>query len=199
MNEQPSNQPEPRGWYSRGYLPHFDGGEIAQFITYRLADSLPKSVLDTWREELTREAPPNADMVLRRRIEQYLDQGYGNCALKDERLATMVQSALLHYDNQRYKLAAWVVMPNHVHILLTTQPGHTLSDVLHTLKSYTAHEANRLRGVKGRFWQVESFDRFIRDHKHFTTVVAYIENNPVKAKLCDRPEDWPYSSAHFRS
>ncbi len=188
----------PRGWYSRGYLPHFDGGEIAQFVTYRLADSIPRTVLERWHEGLERKATPNADAILRRRIEQYLDQGYGSCHLRDECLAAMVQSAMLHFDAERYKLAAWVVMPNHVHILLTPQPGHKLPEILHTLKSYTAHEANRLRGVKGRFWQVESFDRFIRDHKHYTSVLRYIENNPVKSGLCSKPEDWPYSSAHFR-
>lgn len=68
-----------RRWHSRGYLPHFDSGEVAQFVTWRLADSLPQSVLDKWRQELAPDIMPNAKVILRRRIEHYLDQGYGNC------------------------------------------------------------------------------------------------------------------------
>ncbi len=70
---------EPRGWHSRGYLPPFDGGEIPQFITFRLGDSLPQAVLDRWREELQRETGFDIQAALRRRIEAYLDQGYGRC------------------------------------------------------------------------------------------------------------------------
>jgi len=74
-----------RGWHSRGYLPHFDGGEIAQAITFRLGDSLPQTVLKAWREELSRENAANTDAALRRRIESYLDQGHGSSWLKDAR------------------------------------------------------------------------------------------------------------------
>jgi REP element-mobilizing transposase RayT len=89
-------------------------------------------------------------------------------------------------------------MPNHVHALLTPQPGHDLSRILQSLKSYTANEANKLLGLSGKFWQQESFDRYIRDPEHFVSVVRYIEDNPVKSRLCMSPEDWPYSSARFR-
>jgi putative DNA methylase len=75
---------------------------------------------------------------------------------------------------------------------------YELSKILHSLKSYTAHRANQLLATTGRFWQVEYFDRFIRDYHHFSRARAYIENNPVKAGLCARPEDWSYSSAHHR-
>jgi putative DNA methylase len=70
---------------------------------------------------------------------------------------------------------------------------------MHSIKSYTAQEANRLLDRHGRFWMKESFDRRIRNAKHFTTAIAYIENNPVKARLCQKPEDWPYSSAWFKA
>ena len=66
---------------------------------------------------------------------------------------------------------------------------------MHSIKSYTAHEANKILGRSGQFWQPESFDRYIRNQKHFLSVIRYIENNPVKAGLCLRPEDWAYSSA----
>lgn len=90
-------------------------------------------------------------------------------------------------------------MPNHVHALLTPCAGYELSGILQSLKSYTANEANKMLARHGKLWQQESFDRYIRDSKHFVSVVRYIENNPVKARLCERPEDWPYSSAWFRA
>src|SRR5215210_2316958 len=112
-----SSRPVPQdlaeaGWHSRGYLPHFDGGEISQFITFRLKDSLPLSVLDSWRRELGRED----DAELRRRIEAYLDQGRGNAFLREPAVAAIVERAMLHHDGKRYRLTAWVVMPNHVHL-----------------------------------------------------------------------------------
>jgi REP element-mobilizing transposase RayT len=189
----------PDGWHSRGYLPHFDGGEVPQGITFRLHDSLPQSLLDRWREELAREATLNSEAALRRRIENYLDQGYGSSYLKDPCIASLIQNALLRFDEVRYRLSTWVIMPNHVHLLMTPCYGHALSRILHSIKSYTALEANRLLNRKGQFWMPESFDRYIRDKKHFAAVVAYIENNPVKARLCQKPEDWPYSSAWFRA
>ena len=189
----------PVGWHSRGYLPHFDGGEIPQFITFRLGDSLPQAALDRWREELGKDSGFDAEAALRRRIETYLDQSHGACYLKVQRVATMVQDALLFHDGERYRLSSWVVMPNHVHLLATPCSGIELSDILHSIKSYTSHEANKILDRIGHFWQRESFDRFIRDRKHFLDVVAYIENNPVKARLCRRPSDWRFSSAWFRA
>ncbi len=190
---------ESRGWHSRGYLQHFDGGEIPQFITFRLGDSLPQTVLDRWREELQGERGLDIDAALRRRIEAYLDQGYGKCYLKDERVATMVQNSLLFHDGERYRLSSWVVMPNHLHFLATPCAGIELSDIQHSLKSYTAHEANKILRRTGQFWQVEAFDRFIRNDDHYIKTIAYIENNPVKAGLCRVAEEWPFSSAWFRA
>src|SRR6266550_3978654 len=76
------------GWHSRGYLPHFDAAEITQTVTFRLADSLPQTVLERWKSEITEGSVTTADSVLRRRIEHYLDQGYGSCALRDAPIAT---------------------------------------------------------------------------------------------------------------
>ena len=185
-----------KGWYSRGYLPHFDSGEIPQFITIRLADSLPQNVLEQWRQELAHDKITDADF--RRRVELYLDQGYGSCALKDERVAKMVQDNLLHFDGVKYKLQAWVVMPNHLHFLATPRAGHALAAIAHSCKSFTAHEANKILNRSGRFWFPEPFDRYIRNYEHFEKTFDYIENNPVTAGLCDKPSDWRFSSAHFR-
>ena len=185
------------GWHSRGYLPHFDGEEITQFVTFRLSDSMPQDILAKWRAELTEEGNIDIAAALRRRVETYLDQGYGHCYLRNSAIADLVQNSLLFFDDERYTLSAWVVMPNHVHALLTPLVGQKLSRILHSLKSYTATEANKILSTGGKFWQTESFDRYIRDSKHFASVVRYVENNPVKARLCARPQDWPYSSAHF--
>ena len=185
------------GWHSRGYLPHFDGGELAQFITFRLFDSLPKALLIQWKEDLRLEKCAEAESIMRRRVEAYLDQGHGSCYLKNVEVAPMVQNALLFHDRVKYRLSAWVVMPNHVH-LLCTPLGHSLAQIMHSLKSFTSSEANKMLNRAGRFWQKEYFDRYIRDARHSAKVVAYIENNPVKANLCKRASDWPFSSAHFR-
>ncbi|HXI22252.1 MAG TPA: transposase [Pyrinomonadaceae bacterium] len=187
------------GWHSRGYLPHFDGGDIAQTISFRLADSLPQTVLERWKRELAVESGANEDLTLRRRIEAYLDQGYGSCALRDARVATIVQDSLLHFDSERYRLYAWVLMPNHVHVILTPAIGWSLSRIMKDLKSFTSREANKILGRRGQFWMEDYFDRYVRDAKHFASATAYIENNSVKAKLCTKPEDWPFSSAWFRS
>lgn len=190
--------PSHLGWHSRGYLPHFDGGELAQFITFRLHDSLPGSVLVRWKEELTNEKAGKVEAIMRRRVEAYLDQGHGSCYLKEPGVATLVQNALLFHDQSKYRLAAWVVMPNHAHVLCSPGIRHSLAEIMHSLKSYTANEANKMLGRTGRFWQKEYFDRYIRNARHFAKVVAYIENNPVKARLCEEIEDWPFSSASFR-
>lgn len=190
------NENEPRGWYSRGYLPHFDGGELIQFITYRLADSLPKSVLEKWQKEL--EDDEISEVDYRRRIEKYLDQGHGECYLKNPKVAEIIEENLLHFNDKKYKLYAWVIMPNHVHLLLIPKEGYSLSEIVHTAKSYTANEANKTLNRTGRFWFPEPFDRFIRNYEHFENTFTYIENNPVKAGLCENAGDWRFSSAYWR-
>ncbi len=186
------------GWHSRGYLPHFDAAEITQTVTFRLADSLPQTVLERWKSELKEGSATAINSVLRRRIEHYLDQGYGSCALRDARIAAVVQQSLLHFDGERYRLSAWVVMPNHVHLLLTPGSACSLSQIMKHLKSYTSHEANKILGRTGQFWMEDYFDRYIRDSKHFANAIRYIENNPVKAGLCASASDWKFSSARFR-
>jgi REP element-mobilizing transposase RayT len=182
-------------WYSRGYLPHFDEEGLTQTLVFRLVDSMPQELLDFWREELRLVPTREANRERRERIDAYLDQGHGSCYLRDDRLAEIVQNALLHFDNQRYRLHAWVVMPNHVHTLYTAEPGWELSQIAHSWKSYTASECNRVLARKGEFWQREPFDRYIRNQRHFANALRYIEENPVKAGLCKKAEDWRWSSA----
>jgi REP element-mobilizing transposase RayT/Fe-S-cluster containining protein len=194
-----SSARQPRGWHSRGYLPHFDGGaELPQSATFRLADSVPAAVLEGWADELASQPEGGREAELRKRIENYLDAGHGACHLRDPRIGELVEGALLHFDGVRYHLHAWVVMPNHVHVLFTPTEGHRLSDILASWKSYAANQANKILGGSGQFWQEDYFDRFIRDAEHFANAVDYIENNPVKAGLCRTPAEWPHGSARHR-
>lgn len=110
----------------------------------------------------------------------------------------MVQDALLHFDGDRYRLLAWCLMPNHVHVVVEMIEGHSLSDVMRSLKSFTARRANALLQRAGAFWHPDYFDRYMRDDDHLARTVTYIENNPVKAGLAIAPTDWPWSSAQFR-
>src|SRR5882724_10146977 len=107
------------GWHSRGYLPHFDGRALPQFITLHLADSVPRGVIERWKQELDTKNSERDKILLQRRLERYADQGYGSAFLKDERLAAMVQETLIRDDGKKYRLSSWVVMPNHVHLLFT--------------------------------------------------------------------------------
>jgi REP element-mobilizing transposase RayT len=186
-----STGPRHRGWTSRGYIPHFDHPGLVQGITFRLADSLPAHV----RVSMVAELENADDSTKRARTEAYLNAGYGTCYLHDPRIARLVQNALLYFDGVRYRMIAWVIMPNHVHVLIEMLEGHLLGDIVHSWKSYTAKAANRVLGRTGRFWFREYFDRYIRDERHLANAIQYIHDNPVKAGLVERPEDWPFSSA----
>jgi hypothetical protein len=119
---------EPKGWHSRGYLPHFDSPETVQFVTFRLADSLPQSV--------AKGLSPREDAALQ--IDHELDQGLGACWLKQPEIAAIVQDALLHFDGDRYRLLAWCLMPNHVHVVLEMLGEHLLGDVVRSWKGFPA-------------------------------------------------------------
>jgi hypothetical protein len=101
------------GWHSRGYLPHFDGLEMPQFISIHLGDSVPRDVIERWSRELDIKNSAKDKVLLQKRIEKYADQGYGEAFLKDPQLAEMVQETLMRDDGKKYRLIAWVVMPNH--------------------------------------------------------------------------------------
>ena len=87
-------------------------------------------------------------------------------------------------------------MPNHIHALIKVLPDHSLTNIVHSWKSFTAHQANRLLKRKGIFWQLDYHDRYIRDDKHYQSAIKYIHNNPVKAGLVASAEQWLYSSAY---
>lgn len=193
------NNNEPRGWYSRGYLPRFDPGALrTQFVTIRLYDSLPQSVLARFNEELRLRDKANIDRERLILMEEYLDRGYGQCFLRERQVAEIVRDSLLKFVGLRYLLFAWVIMPNHIHLLLRPKPGFKLEKIIHSFKSFTAQESNKVLGREGKFWMREAFDRYIRDSDHFDRAFRYIENNPVKAGFCASPEEWEFSSAWER-
>lgn len=184
-----------KGWHSRGYLPHFDGGEITQFITFRLFDSLPRNVLEKMKFELRFENDDEREKTLLRQIDKFLDTGYGCCFLKEYEIAEIVEKKIISMDREFYHLKCWVIMANHVHLLFTPKAGISLSQIMKMLKGSTAKEANGILQRKGQFWQKDYFDRYIRDAEHFAKTYRYILNNPVKAGLCENPQDWRFGSA----
>ena len=192
-----------KAWHSRGYLPHLDQPGTIQSLTFRLFDSVPIGMIEVWKSELALTGDEEADdprcADLRKRIEHYADQGHGACWLRDERIAGQVEKALFHFDGTRYRLLAWVVMPNHVHALIETLPGFPLADIIHSWKSYTAKQANKTLERAGTFWMPDYFDRYIRDEQHLVAVTNYIEQNPVKAGLVQAAGDWQWSSAAVKT
>lgn len=185
---------ENRGWYSR-YLPHFDGCDVNQFVTFRLADSLPQGVLEKIQYDL-REFKGNAEIEKIRRIERLIDQGSGSCILRDAECARIVQDSFLYHDEKLFQLHEWVVMPNHVHFLARFEEGNSLPEALQSLKSYTAHRLKELHPEMPSIWQPGYHDRYMRNEEHYIRTCNYIHENPVKAKLCRVAEDFIWSSAY---
>ncbi len=170
-------------------LPHWQQGEVPVFVTFRLADSLPKSQLERWKREMEefKELHPEPwddeiRIEYRKRftdeVETWLDRGHGGCELRLPQVRAIVVGAFSHFDNKRYRILAYVIMPNHVHILFEPIRPHTLPEILHSLKSFTSNGINKLLGRTGPFWMRDYHDRLIRSEKHLFWARKYIENNP---------------------
>ena len=200
VNESPHGQDAHVTFEVRqgAYLPHWTlshGGIYA--VTFRLADSLPKMILERLlreRETLTRSSELSKGDTARaahlhsEKIEAYLDAGSGECWLKCDGVSALMTNALKHFDGVRYRLHAWCVMPNHVHVLVEPLTGHRLIDIVHSWKSFVANGANRLLKRSGAFWQPEYDDHLIRDEADYAHAVWYIGQNPLKAGL----SNWPW-------
>ena len=237
--------------HCRNYLPHIEN-QKCQMITFRLYDSVPKDVIQQWKDTLDGlqvstknglQASSLQENGLRastsslqhnglrasnmqestsslqgnkqktntfsnnqyeaRRIlkllDKYEDAGYGQCYLRDDRAAQIVKDALFYYDQEKYEVVSWCIMPNHVHVLITLLKAVSLSEILHSWRSFSSNEINKLFDRQGRLWMPEYFDRYIRDEEHFNNVVNYIHNNPVKAGLVDDPTHYRWSSAFVGS
>ncbi len=192
---------EKKEWFSRGYIPHRDKLHLLQSITFRLADSLPQKKLKEIEKELEQYDMNKQEIQRRIKIEEWLDSGMGCCALKHPKVAEVMQNALFFFDDEKYKLIAWCIMPNHVHVLI--EPYIPLSKIIQSWKAFTGkwalqHNEELGLGIKNNvFWLREYWDRFIRDKKHYDNVVEYINNNPVKAGLCANKEEWKWSSCGY--
>lgn len=191
-----------KGVHDRGYLPHWDFAGSVQAITFRLGDSLPSNVVARWRRELKpllksldAAVTLKGQAELHRRISRYEDAGHGSCVLAKPDLARIVQESLLEGHGEAYKLIAWCIMPNHVHAVIRLLDETSLGVIVKRWKAGAAVRINRELARNGSLWQEDYHDRLIRDMKHLQNAVAYIRQNPVKAGLCARIEDWAFSCA----
>jgi putative transposase len=175
----------------RRNLPHWFPDGVPIFITWRLAGSLPVVA----RERLRETKKLSAGEAFRRDDADLDRAASGPLWLKHSEIAGSVEEAF-HAEQKKgqFDLHAYVVMSNHVHLLVT--PRSEVQKITRALKGVTARRANSILGRAGRpFWQQESFDHWVRNEGQFVGTKSYIENNPVKAGLVARPEDWPWSSA----
>jgi len=183
--------------YYQRHLPHWQPEGAALFITWHLHGSLPRSVQNSLAERPARRPVLPSSGKAFVAMDRELDRAAaGPRWLEDERIAQSVADALRFGEWQLhlYKLRAWVLMVNHVHILI--HPQATLARITKAVKNFSAQQANALLGRAGRpFWQHESYDHWVRSPKELEKIVRYIEENPLKAGLVGRVEDWRWSSA----
>ena len=199
------------GFHTRNVLPHLKREGGTYFVTFRLAGTLPAELIQKLKRE--RELILQQALMAKRpltwheqeelfrwyssRVDAYLDAGHGDCFLQRPEIADLVAGALKFFEGKRYELRAWVVMPNHVHAVVWPNPPWTLSEILHSWKSFTSNEANRkLERTGHAFWQEESFDHLVRDDEDMARCCHYTTMNPVNARLCAHPEDWMWSSLY---
>ena len=182
-------------------LPHWEQGAVYQFITWRLADAIPQSKLSQIAEHrkawLTHHPPPwNEDeereyhTAFSGVVDTWLDAGTGACILREPQFRQIVTEALHFFDHDRYVLDSFVVMPNHVHVVLQPMSGHPVADVVKSWKGFTSREINRLRGTQGPLWQERYWDRLLRSPLHHVMCREYIRLNPAKAHLREGEYAW---------
>jgi len=179
------------------YLPHWTKEGAIYAVNFRLADSLPQHVLESWKFErdniirtahrVGRSLSSTETAELRRlfskKVEAYLDAGTGKCWLQNDDIAEIVAGALRHFDGARYRLWAWCVMPNHAHVVAQPFAGYELPKIVHSWKSFTSNRANRKLGRQGEFWQPEPYDHLIRDEDDLVRQIDYVVTNPQRAGL----------------
>ncbi|WP_295391597.1 DNA methyltransferase [uncultured Thiodictyon sp.] len=180
------------------HLPHWTCNGAVYHIVCRLADAIPQSKLDQWAAPLSREEPgqqtDQAQQEARYRrfkeIDTWLDSGYGASHLRQPAIAEIVANALKYFDGDRYRLHAWCVMPNHVHVIVEPLGDNPLSKIIHSWKSFTANAINRRLGLSGALWQADAYNHIIRTHKEYEYQVRYVWHNPDKANIPNWPWRW---------
>lgn len=205
----------------RRHLPHWDMPGAPYFVTTCLAGSIPaQGLLDIsrYQDELQKRpmlaGSTDHEWRLRlwklafARVEHWLDVQPSNRALENTGLAKIVEDSFFHFAGQRYDLYAYVVMPSHFHWLFQPLPAwiQELPDnersprerINYSLKRFTANRCNQFLHTNGTFWQRESYDHWVRDADEMDRIIRYIEENPVKARLVQSPEEWIFSSTRAR-
>ena len=178
----------------KNLLPHWQQPGATYFITFRLDDSIPADLLAQWRAErkawLLQYPKPWTFEVERqyherfsRRFDTWLDTCHGACWLRPAEVRAHLSATLRYSDLDRYVLHAWVIMPNHVHVLVSLNLEAWLEDEVGAWKSVAARNINRHLIRRGTLWQEDYFDRLVRDQRHFESCVRYIRRNPEKGHL----------------
>lgn len=174
-------------------LPHWEQDGVWYFITFRLADALPASVVlelknqrERWKqthalETLTPEELAEYHKLFSERYEKLLNAGSGSCLLREPANAEIVDGALRFFDGQRYELDETIIMPNHVHVLVKPLANNHLVDILHSWKSYTANQINARTKQSDQLWQHESYDHIVRHENAMHAIRRYIRENPKVA------------------
>lgn len=188
------------------YLPHWEKDHAIYSVTFRLSDSVPQETLREWlieRDEIIARAadqkrPLTRDerMTLRTlysdSVERFLQHSHGACWMKREDIASIVAGSLRFFENDRYHLYAWCVMPNHVHVVVRPLGEHSLASILHSWKSFSAKKANALLGRTGAFWQKEYYDHIVRSREELLHAIEYVWENPEQACL----QNWQWRWHH---
>jgi len=182
-----------RRWHQRGYLPHFDAPHVTQMVTFMLADSFPVTRRAEWAPIL-REPD---DSLKRRKLEEWLDRGHGHCWLRREKAARLAEEVLLEKNGREFQFQAWVIMPNHVHLVVDVWDV-PLTKLVGSWKGKSSRIINLALNRQGSLWQEDYFDTVVRDEAHLKKAVRYTEVNPAKACFVKNPRDWRWSSARMR-
>jgi REP element-mobilizing transposase RayT len=180
--------------FTANRLPHWQQKGAVYFVTFRLADAVPRHLRTQWESErdawLRVHPQPWSEEVQREyhnrfsgAIERWLDAGHGSCVLRRHDCAAVVAKALHHFDGDRIGQIAWAVMPNHVHTLFVLNSAWLLEDIILSWKGFTARRINSLIGGIGTVWQRDYFDRLARDARHLANCIRYIRRNPQRARL----------------
>jgi REP element-mobilizing transposase RayT len=176
----------------RRRLPHWFPDDAIVFVTWRLAGSVPVGQTIA----VCGLATSNVPASFLQHDERFDRSDFGPVWLRDTRVASMIVNALLYGEGVRqlYHLRAWVIMPNHAHVVL--EPRVPMPGIMRWLKGRTGRMANRILGRTGMpFWQDESFDHWVRSEEELREAIEFVEGNPVKAGLVGSKEQWAWSSA----
>ncbi len=176
----------------RRKLPHFHPEGAWLFLTWRLWGTLPAK-----EPPAAYPSAGHAFLATDRRLDR---PNSGPLWLSNSRIADHVAYTILagSCERQFYELRAWVVMPNHVHLLILPQVPTPV--LMRWLKGSTARKANQVLGRTGKpFWQDESWDHYLRSADRLGRTIAYIEENPVAAGLARSAESWRWSSAGWQA